>query len=78
VSAPAKAFHRYPALEVRLRLAKWYAALHGESAAGMKGGWLYDAAGRPVAQGWHAYYYARKRRIWDALEERAQAAGGAR
>ena len=58
--------------ETRLRLAKWYAGQHNEGAHGMNGGWIYTAEGKPIVQGWFAYYYKRKQRIWQALEERAQ------
>lgn len=59
-------------VETELRLAKWYAQQHNEGAHGMHGGWLYTADMKPIAQGWTAYYSARKRKIWQALEERAQ------
>jgi hypothetical protein len=71
-----KGWQSNPWNEYRIRLAKWYAAQHGISAQGTNGGWLYDAAGRTVAQGWLGLYFKLRLRIieeaWgSAVEERA-------
>jgi hypothetical protein len=52
----------YPREAIRVRLAKWFAERHGSK--GAVGGWIYSASGRPLCQGWSAYYRLRKRGIW--------------
>lgn len=46
----------------RVHLAKWHASRWG--CRGRVGGWIYDVTGRPIAQGWAAYYEARRAHIW--------------
>lgn len=46
-------------------LAKWYAKRQGIK--GRSGGWLYNADGRVVCQGYFEYYHRHRQQIWDAV-----------
>jgi hypothetical protein len=56
-------------VERRVLLGRWYGKQMGYK--GNKGGWILNANGRPVAQGWLDLYHACERRIWKMLNGEA-------
>ncbi len=55
----------HPRYEIRDRLARWFAAAHGDK--GTSSGWIRDSAGRVLAQGWSEYYLRHRAAIWSAV-----------
>lgn len=63
MTTPTPVLTPYIDPDVARKAAKAYAAANGDR--GEKGGWIYDAQGRAITQGWNSYEQIRYRSIRD-------------